>query len=460
MDTTYDVRIWNIRVYRGKRRTTYYVRWTVAGYEKKKPFGSRALADSFRSELMAAARRGEAFDADSGLPVTSQRASRDLSWYAFACEYADLKWPQVAATTRRTHAEVLTTATMALLTSDRGRPDDRVLRSALCRWAFNTARRNAEEPPAAYRAALRWAQSHTRSLSTLRKPEVLRPLLDHLAVTLAGTPAAPTVVNRRRAVLHAALEYAVECSYLPRNPLHELKWQRPKATAGKAVLPVERRRVANPLQVRTLLEAVRQQARSGPRLVAFFGCLYFAGLRPEEAVALTVDHLVLPDEGWGELYPDAAAPHAGKDWTDSGTDRDRRRQLKHRARGQSRPVPCPPDLTALLHEHLRQFGTGPDGLLFVGEQNGRELPKLTILRCWERARAYVFTPEVAASPLAATPYDLRHAALSTWLRAGVPVTQVAEWAGNSVDVLLKTYAKCLDGDQAAWRRQVAHGLGH
>ncbi len=38
--------------------------------------------------------------------------------------------------------------------------------------------------------------------------------------------------------------------------------------------------------------------------------------------------------------------------------------------------------------------------------------------------------------LAKTPYSLRHACVSTWLDGGVPPTQVAEWAGHSVDVLL------------------------
>jgi hypothetical protein len=54
------------------------------------------------------------------------------------------------------------------------------------------------------------------------------------------------------------------------------------------------------------------------------------------------------------------------------------------------------------------------------------------------------TPEVCATPLAATPYALRHAAESTWPNAGVPATQVAKWAGDSVDVLLEVYARCLD----------------
>lgn len=54
-------------------------------------------------------------------------------------------------------------------------------------------------------------------------------------------------------------------------------------------------------------------------------------------------------------------------------------------------------------------------------------------------------PAVASSRLARRPYGLRHSALSTWLNAGVGLTEVAERAGNRVEVLLTRYAKCLDG---------------
>jgi hypothetical protein len=37
--------------------------------------------------------------------------------------------------------------------------------------------------------------------------------------------------------------------------------------------------VVNPLQARTLLAPVKSQGRSGSRLVAFFGVMYFAALR-------------------------------------------------------------------------------------------------------------------------------------------------------------------------------------
>ncbi|WP_211246475.1 hypothetical protein [Amycolatopsis taiwanensis] len=66
---------------------------------------------------------------------------------------------------------------------------------------------------------------------------------------------------------------------------------------------------------------------------------------------------------------------------------------------------------------------------------------------------------VAATPLATRPYDLRHAAVSTWLNGGVPPTKVAEWAGRSVDVLLQVHAKCLDGQDQIAQRHVQTTLG-
>lgn len=38
------------------------------------------------------------------------------------------------------------------------------------------------------------------------------------------------------------------------------------------------------------------------------------------------------------------------------------------------------------------------------------------------------------------PYDLRHTAISRWIEAGIPVAQVASWAGNTADVIWRHYA--------------------
>jgi integrase len=219
-----------------------------------------------------------------------------------------------------------------------------------------------------------------------------------------------------------------------------------------------------------LLAEVEAQKPSGKRLVAFFGVMYYAAFRPEEAVNLREDNATLPElvenietgamedpaDDWGEFHVTSAAPFAGRDWTDDGSLREER-GLKHRAEGHTRTVPCPPALTKLLRAHLAEFGTGPGGRLFTGVRGGK-LPGITYRRVWGKARENALTGKEAQSPLAKRVYDLRHACVSTWLNAGVPATQVAEWAGHSVDVLLRIYAKCIVGQDEAARRRIDQAL--
>lgn len=71
---------------------------------------------------------------------------------------------------------------------------------------------------------------------------------------------------------------------------------------------------------------------SGRRLVGLFAGMYYAWLRPEEAVAVTLPDCVLPAEGWGTVFLHNTRPRAGKKWTDSGQLRDER-GLKGARRG-------------------------------------------------------------------------------------------------------------------------------
>lgn len=77
------------------------------------------------------------------------------------------------------------------------------------------------------------------------------------------------------------------------------------------------------------------------------------------------------------------------------------------------------------------------------------------MKVWRAARQAALSPKEFTSPLARRPYDLRHAAVSTWLNAGVPAPQVAEWAGHGVDVLLKIYAKCVEGQEAIAKKRIS-----
>ena len=68
------------------------------------------------------------------------------------------------------------------------------------------------------------------------------------------------------------------------------------------------------------------------------------------------------------------------------------------------------------------------------------------------------TPAQHASPLARRPYDLRHADVSLTLNAGVPATEVARRAGHSVAVLLKIYARWIDGQADAANKRITDAL--
>jgi hypothetical protein len=144
----------------------------------------------------------------------------------------------------------MTAVTVAMLTDKRGKPDDQLIRKALSRCGFNTGQHDSNRPEDVERA-LKWVENHTHKVSALRDPELLRSVLDALALRLDGEPGAPSLVSRRRKILITAMGYAVELGILESNSIPALKWTPPKTSHV-----IDRRRVANPVQARTLLNEV------------------------------------------------------------------------------------------------------------------------------------------------------------------------------------------------------------
>lgn len=450
-DITYDARIYKTEVYKGKKVTTYYVRWNTGGKPWKEPYRNAAQADVFRSELMTAARRGEAFSTTTGRPISWKREEVSLSWYGFTLAFVAAKWPHASPNHRRGIAEALVDATEALLSTESGVPSRDARRTAL-RWAYSTRIRDDEKPPVELEKVLRWLEDNTIALADFneqgRSAVLARAVLTRISQTMDGKPAAANTANRKRMVLNSAMEYGQEIGLLTVNPFKAVKWTKPRTLST-----VDPRAVINSEQARRFLTAVRLDSKRGERMEAFFGCMYYAALRPEEVVDLRREHLhSLPEEGWGEMRLTNAEPRAGSRWTNSGKPRERR-GLKHRAEGDTRSVPIHPELVALLRAHLNRFGTGPERRVFIGPRGGLMTDR-AYLKVFHEARAKAFAPEEAASPLMDVPYTLRHAAVSTWLNAGVPAPQVAEWAGHSVDVLLRVYAKCIHGQQSEAMRRI------
>ncbi|TYB48669.1 hypothetical protein [Actinomadura chibensis] len=149
--------------------------------------------------------------------------------------------------------------------------------------------------------------------------------------------------------------------------------------------------------------------------------MYYAALRPEEAVDLRRDHLVsLPDDGSDEMRLTHSEPRSGSRWTDSGKPRDRQ-PLKHRAPGETRPVPIHPELVTLLRHHIKEFNTPPGGR-----------PRRS-----RRCRTTSGTP------------PCRRTSGRSGTGSG------AEWAGHSVAVLLRVHAKCVAGQEEDAMRRIS-----
>jgi len=472
--TSYDVSIFDkFEEYHGKKVDTYTVRWTVAKKTHRAPFRKYKLADSFRSELITAQNKGEPFDIESGLPLSMKRAkASETTCFKFATNYVDHKWKPASASYRRDIAVVMTLFTTTMLRSEPKTFTDRQMRTALREWAFNTERR--DKTPDWAKEILAWVERNSYPANSVSDSEQLSKLLDAANQNLDGKTAAGSVQLRRHAILSNAFEYARITHLLDSNPLERGSGRRAKAhgkgkVKAKAVKAVDKRSLINNDQARHLFASLGNRKPSGARVRLFTRIMYYAGLRPEEVSSLHVRDMKLPKSGWGELTVSEPTPEIGKQWTDSGEIRDHRRQNKGREVGDIRHVPMHPDLVADVRAYIKDNNIKPGDLLLTGVKSGNALAAITVRKNWEAARLEVLGEEtvdketgqkirLVRTLTGKRIYDLRHTCLTNWLNSGVPPAQVAEWAGNSVPVLLATYVKCISGQEDTYRRRIEETL--
>ncbi|TSB31185.1 integrase [Streptomyces benahoarensis] len=207
--------------------------------------------------------------------------------------------------------------------------------------------------------------------------------------------------------------------------------------------------VPNPAQVARLLIAVARQRGRGPHLEAFFGCMYYAAMRPAEVIHLRLEQCHLPETGWGMLNLSGGVITAGKEWTDDGAVHEVH-SLKRRAASATRPV-------RILRAHIERFGVASDGRLFRN-QAGNYVDASAYGTTWARARKDALACTELVSGLAKRPYDLRHAGISFWLYSGVDPAECARRAGQSIEVLFRHYAKFLDGVREQANRLIEQSM--
>jgi integrase len=456
--SSYDVKIYDIterpdRARKGTGRRpgkSYRVRWTVAGHRFERSFTTKALADAWRTKLVQHTKTGSPFDEVEGLPEPMLRDENRTTWYEHVRAYVEMKWTILAPKSRRSAVDALATVTPSLVSTDRRTPNSTVLRKALYAYAFNPNTWGSGTP-GDVTEALAWLARVSIPVARLTESDNIRAALAACARTLNGKPAAATTVQRKRAVLYNAIGYAVERGLLDYNPIDRIQWRAP--AVGEEV---DRRVVANAAQVEDLLAAVPDVHPYGSHLVAFFGCLYYAAMRPSETAELRESDCYLPETGWGRIVLAESASHAGAAWTDDGSTREKR-GLKHRASSEVRVIPIPLELVTLIRRHLDEFGTAVDGRIFRAPRGGY-LGEGLYSRVWKDARQKAFAPAQVLSPLAGRPYDLRHAGVSLWLNGGVPAPEVARRAGHGVGVLLRVYAGCIDGEEHLVNERIDEAL--
>jgi integrase len=258
-----------------------------------------------------------------------------------------------------------------------------------------------------------WLDRWCLSLAELNR-EVLAEVEGGLMVALDGNPLSPATSARYRKVAKACVRRAVELDVLAVDPWPPSPRGRSRRRALRVKRSVDVRRLPSPASMVRALDAMVSQQPSSHMYRVMTAVAYYAGLRPSEVVMLRTRALELPESGWGRIE----VVEADISFDESGEPKTG-----------PRLVPIPPVLVQILTEWVRMGGFGPAHLLFR-TRNGKRPTASNWLRCWQRALAAAALPRLRV-------YDCRHAAATTWLKAGLPLGEVARRLGHSVETLVQ-----------------------
>lgn len=242
-----------------------------------------------------------------------------------------------------------------------------------------------------------------RSIGSISEADVLALLTD-----LLGSRAHSTVA-RIRTTLSALCTWAVRERWIATNPVRGVRMPSGSVQAQQT-------EPLTPEVLAGILETQRMRSRHNALIIEW---LSLTGLRWSELRALRVRDL-------HEIPYPAVRVHRSQSegYMEKGPK-------THRGR---RSVP----LVARAHEIARIWADGKKPSDYLATSvTGLQL-RATYVR---RALAWTTTAPDH------TFHDLRHFCASSWLRAGVPINQVAEWLGDDPRTVLKVYAHVLGEEQ-------------
>ena len=275
-----------------------------------------------------------------------------------------------------------------------------------------------------------WNAHINRRLGAMELRQITPLVLSEFVLELEEAGAGAATIRSCLGLLQSMFARAVE-------------WDRASVNVVKLIAKprVRRKRTIKPLRPIDV-EALRRQmllnSDHGLRDATLVSVLAYAGLRPEEALALEYQHLckttILVEQKWidGEIVPGQKT---------------------------NRPPRCPPLLDALQAD-LREYQhacSGPGGLIFARPDGAPWRD-----HDWRDWRSRVWQPACEAIGIATitktttvsngkrktkrtyegpVPYDLRHSFASLLIHEGKhSLVQISEWMGHSPATLLSHYA--------------------
>lgn len=270
-------------------------------------------------------------------------------------------------------------------------------------------------------------------------PQLSRPILAAVDQALGrrddGDPLGPATAGRFRKVSRSCIRRAVELGVLEVDPWPAAPRGRTKRKATRVSRSVSIRNLPDPQTMAVVIEATASHQPASRRYQVMTAVAYYAGLRPSEVVMLCLKALDLPSVGWGQIHvteADVAFDQPGEPKTGPRT------------------VPIPPVLVSILDGWIAEHQFAKDDLLFR-TRTGHRPTASNWSRAFRRALRDCGRPPLRI-------YDCRHAAATTWLRAGVPLGEVAKRLGHSVETLVSTYVGALTGDEDLGNQKIEAAL--
>ena len=413
-----EVKVYGVQDRRStvQAKLPWVVRYTIDGRHRSKSFRTRIEADRYRSLLLQAVQAGGRFNETTGEPESWQTPLRDLRVHEWSRRWLAEQWQEWQPRTRTSATEGL--ARFVTTAVEHGAKPPEGLRVYLYS-ALSPDSEGGRE--AQYE---KWLAKNCLTLGELDR-ERIADIDRKLSLKLDGTPMAANTATRIRIVARASIQSAIEAGAAAADVWPQRSKSRARRKVSRTRRSVDIRTLPGPAVMAEAIDAIVTQQPASRTYRVMTAVAYYAGLRPSEVVMLRVRSGELPTEGWGRL-----------DVTEADISFDETGEPKTGPR----TVPIPPVLVNILREWIEENKfTSPDRLLFRTRNN--TMPSgSNWARAWHRA-----LESVGQKPLRV--YDCRHAAATTWLRAGMPLGETARRLGHSVETLVSTYVGALDDEE-------------